>query len=419
MEKIVLTEISRIHEIMGVKGKSILKEATTPNPQALEKIFEILGLRMTSLESDIEALEKKIVNNTASDYEQALYKEMESAIPGGKVTAEEVEKLISNPNNFEKFESVFEKAAETNPQFRDSLIKAFESVNPTVRKLYETYNFKISNNLLRTDKTKKIAANWIEQLDKNETLPDFIKNNLKEIIKREETSAIKKIEENVTKWKDNAGNMVTELSAKLENLPSSSYEVLKTEGAELKVKEALEDVKKMIDGIDFENDETFNGLINLKSSYEKLTPDVWDNMRKNFKSFFDAIWPYISCSKSKYTEKKINILRMPCLAVVIATISKMLSYFPSFLKFIGGGLRATIEVVMTIFSEASKGDTPTPPTPPTPTPSVEPTPGTLEHFKKTFSNGVQGKDNTHFKSSNESDIQYYWNTKTNQYAIES
>ena len=245
MEKIVLTEISRIHEIMGVKGKSILKEATTPNPQALEKIFEILGLRMTSLESDIEALEKKIVNNTASDYEQALYKEMESAIPGGKVTAEEVEKLISNPNNFEKFESVFEKAAETNPQFRDSLIKAFESVNPTVRKLYETYNFKISNNLLRTDKTKKIAANWIEQLDKNETLPDFIKNNLKEIIKREETSAIKKIEENVTKWKDNAGNMVTELSAKLENLPSSSYEVLKTEGAELKVKEALEDVKKM------------------------------------------------------------------------------------------------------------------------------------------------------------------------------
>ena len=55
----------------------------------------------------------------------------------------------------------------------------------------------------------------------------------------------------------------------------------------------------------------------------------------------------------------------------------------------------------------------------TPTPSVELTPGTLEHFKKTFSNGVQGKDNTHFKSSNESDIQYYWNTETNQYAIES
>ena len=74
---------------------------------------------------------------------------------------------------------------------------------------------------------------------------------------------------------------------------------------------------------------------------------------------------------------------------------------------------------MTIFSEASKGDTPTPPTPPIPpTPSVEPTPGTLAHFKKTFSNVVQGKDKTHFKSSNESDIQYYWDTTTNQYAIE-
>jgi hypothetical protein len=411
MNKEIILEINRINGLMGTSNKLVLKEASSPNPTAyLEKIFEIFGLKAETMSDDIQKLEEKIAKGTATVEETNFYKSLEDNVPNKQVTPDNVAKILENPTAYgEKFESFVTKEAETNEVFRQKLIKSFESVNPSITKLYDAYKLNISPRTVNSTKTEKVIKGWRDALAQNTTLPDFIKTSLNSQIDNVEKTALAQIKENAIKWKTDAANLVTESMTNIKKY-ESALEVLKNTDQKIELRETLTKIRQLVEGFDLEDDDTYKKLIQIRNEYQKLNPNVFTWLRKKFGDIFE----WASCSINPKTGKRSTI----CIIIWGLVVGGIASKFPSLVSGVKSGIQGLSNIVGGIIS-ALASDEPTPENQtPTPTPTNEPKPGTLEHFKTQFPNGIQGKDNTHFKSSNESDIQYTWNDTQKKYAVD-
>ncbi len=400
-QRLVLSEVYRIKELMSIpkgSGNPIFEAVNSSGP--IEKLFEKLGIKA---ESDFVALEQKVATNSATVEEKEGYELMKKTMDR---TGKGVDEILSNPAAYRaQIEDELNKIIKNNPEFGKKMLNLFLEINPAIKDMltridteiiFKEGQVSIVNTVKKIDALKK----QIEKL----TIPDYLKtllnnkldSNLEEI-RGKVTMALERITNEVNAMAD---MFETKLLDDWENM-SKVYNLKPAEQVDFKtaINDAKELTKKVIESVG-KDSEVFEKMKILKEKINNVSPSEWFKIRQNLGKagkWLQENWKKIGgWSLSGIATTGLIFLFVCGISMTMCNMIKKTFGF-----FITGYKNLT-----------SSSDTPTPPAPPAPpAPSVEPTPGSLEAFKKAF---PDDKDTAiefqpgKFKKNNSTSVFYTW-----------
>jgi hypothetical protein len=404
-QKMILNEVVRIKQLMSLlENSSMIISESSGTP--IEKLLEKLGIRA---ESDFTALEQKVAANSATEEEVQAYNLMKKTMDRLGKTADDI---LQNPSAYSaQLEDEFEKIIKSSPAFGEKMLNTFLEVNPQIKDMILKIDTEIvfkegQVTTVNTIKKINLLKKQIDTLDIPQYLKTMLNNKLDKQLDEIETQVEKVLEQKTIE----ANKFIDEIELKF----ADDWETMKKvynlgDTQKEKFNQALQRSKEIMDGIIKDigkNNDTYEAFKNFKKQLEALDPTVWFKAKQKL----GQAWDWISKKlKGKWTLAGISgfVVILSALCGMSDTICKVLR------GIFGGIIEGGGKLFKGVPETPASPETPAPPAPPAP--SDEPQPGTLDHFKKLFPKGIQGKDQNHFKSSGESTIEYFWNNNTKNY----
>jgi hypothetical protein len=300
MKQEILSEVNRIHEIMGIlnENKEIIFEAGGPGPknQIVTKFFEILGLAAEKdLDKNWQVLQQKVSSGAASQEER----EAETIIKDFLRSKPDIGALNSKRFSLavDKYGDDLLEAFYKQEEVREALLKAFEKANPAFEKVKNSLSRPVKfDKMYKMSDLEKWKKSATLSIDGMASVPNYLKPELQEQLEKNFEELSVELSEKNAQRIANAEAQLVDLESYFGSVNSVQkvLNLTKEESTEFykKFKQIDELIKSSKNTIDSE--EFLTRINNLKQAASEISPSDLKIIQSKFKG---AKWP--SWLKSK------------------------------------------------------------------------------------------------------------------------